>query len=200
MLNSYMNYTLQNMMSGEWLEGETLTRGNFNKSFMDQFVDCVIELHSINFKQAKEFGFYNSANDRKMQIVVDNLEGIDSFTSDAISEFNQIKEDLYYNTLIHGDIWAGNIIVDDVGNLAGLIDWDNKQVGDPHWDLRNIRRWIGWNGLDKLIDKYNSKTDFKLKREYIVILDKISMCHSRQLNKYRKSVFTEYIKRYPDGF
>ena len=194
-----MDYTLQNMMSGEWLEGETLTKSNFNDNFIDQFVDCVIELHSIDFQQAKEFGFYNSANDRKMQIVVDNLDGIDSFTLDAISEYNQIKEDLYYNTLIHGDIWAGNVIVDNEGNFAGLIDWDNKQVGDPHWDLKNIRRWLGWEGLDKLIDKYNSKTDFKLKREYIVILDKISMCHSRQLNNYRKSVFTEYIKRYPHG-
>lgn len=194
-----MDYTLQNMMSGEWLEGETLTKSNFNDNFIDQFVDCVIELHSIDFQQAKEFGFYNSANDRKMQIVVDNLDGIDSFTLDAISEYNQIKEDLYYNTLIHGDIWAGNVIVDNEGNFAGLIDWDNKQVGDPHWDLKNIRRWLGWEGLDKLIDKYNSKTDFKLKREYIVILDKISMCHSRQLNNYRKSVFTEYIKRYPNG-
>lgn len=199
MLNSYMDYTLQNMMSGDWLEGETLTKSNFNDNFIDQFVDCVIELHSIDFQQAKKFGFYNSANDRKMQIVVDNLDGIDSFTLDAISEYNQIKEDLYYNTLIHGDIWAGNVIVDNVGNFAGLIDWDNKQVGDPHWDLKNIRRWLGWEGLDKLIDKYNSKTDFKLKRDYIVILDKISMCHSRQLNNYRKSVFTEYIKRYPDG-
>lgn len=194
-----MDYTLQNMMSGDWLEGETLTKSNFNDNFIDQFVDCVIELHSIDFQQAKKFGFYNSANDRKMQIVVDNLDGIDSFTLDAISEYNQIKEDLYYNTLIHGDIWAGNVIVDNVGNFAGLIDWDNKQVGDPHWDLKNIRRWLGWEGLDKLIDKYNSKTDFKLKRDYIVILDKISMCHSRQLNNYRKSVFTEYIKRYPDG-
>ncbi len=199
MLNSYMDYTLQNMMSGEWLEGETLTKSNFNDNFIDQFVDCVIELHSIDFQQAKEFGFYNSANDRKMQIVVDNLDGIDSFTLDAISEYNQIKEDLYYNTLIHGDIWAGNVIVDNEGNFAGLIDWDNKQVGDPHWDLKNIRRWLGWEGLDKLIDKYNNKTDFKIKREYIVILDKISMCHSRQLNNYRKSVFTEYIKRYPHG-
>tara|TARA_B100001564_G_scaffold344623_1_gene342389 strand:+ start:788 stop:1375 length:588 start_codon:yes stop_codon:yes gene_type:complete len=194
-----MDYTLQNMMSGEWLEGETLTKSNFNDNFIDQFVDCVIELHSIDFQQAKEFGFYNSANDRKMQIVVDNLDGIDSFTLDAISEYNQIKEDLYYNTLIHGDIWAGNVIVDNEGNFAGLIDWDNKQVGDPHWDLKNIRRWLGWEGLDKLIDKYNNKTDFKIKREYIVILDKISMCHSRQLNNYRKSVFTEYIKRYPHG-
>ena len=102
MLNSYMDYTLQNMMSGDWLEGETLTKSNFNDNFIDQFVDCVIELHSIDFQQAKKFGFYNSANDRKMQIVVDNLDGIDSFTLDAISEYNQIKEDLYYNlSLIH---------------------------------------------------------------------------------------------------
>ena len=186
-----MEYTLESMMSGDWIPGQTLTRTNFNEDFIEQFAECVIELHSQEFEKT---------DTKLMQTVVDNLEHVDSFVTDAISEYNGIKEDLHYNKQLHGDIWAGNIIVDSAGNLAGLIDWDNKQVGDPHWELKNIRRWIGWNGLDKLIDKYNNKTDFKLKREYIVILDKISMCHSRQLNNFHKSVFTEYIKRYPDGF
>ena len=185
-----MVHTLQNMMSGGWLEGERLSVYNYNDNFIEQFVDCIIELHSQNFEKT---------NIKLMQSVVDNLEHVDSFVTDAISEYNTIKENLQYNTKIHGDIWAGNVIVDSKGNFAGLIDWDNLQIGDIHWELRTIRRWIGWEGLDKLIDKYNSKTNCKLNRKNIVILDKISLCHSRQLNKFRKSVFTEYIKRYPDG-
>jgi|TARA_B100000073_G_C23714731_1_gene565540 aminoglycoside phosphotransferase (APT) family kinase protein len=191
MLNTYMVYTLQNMMSGDWIEGKRLSVNNHNDNFVEQFVDCLIELHSQDFKKT---------DIKLMQSVVDNLEHVDSFVTDAISEYNTIKEHLQYNTKIHGDIWAGNVIVDSKGNFAGLIDWDNLQIGDIHWELRTIRRWIGWDGLDKLIDKYNSKTNLKLKKENIVILDKISLCHSRQLNKFRKSVFTEYIKRYPDGF
>ena len=191
MLNTYMAYTLQNMMSGDWIEGKRLSVNNFNNNFIEQFVDCVIELHSQDFEKT---------DIKLMQSVVDNLEHVDTFVTDSISEYNTIKENLQYNTKIHGDIWAGNIIVDSKGNFAGLIDWDNLQIGDIHWELRTIRRWIGWDGLDKLIDKYNSKTNLKLKKENIVILDKISLCHSRQLNKFRKSVFTEYIKRYPDGF
>ena len=186
-----MTYTLHHMMSGNWLEGQTLSLNNFNKKFIDQFVDCVVELHSQE---------YEKTNIKKMQSVVDNLEHVDSFVINAIKEYNNIKDNLHYDTQLHGDIWAGNIIVDKKGNFVGLIDWDNKQVGDIHWDLKNIRRWIGWDGLKLLIDKYNSKTNKNIKEEYIVVLDKISMCHSRQLNKFRKSVFTEYIKRYPDGF
>jgi len=191
MLNTYMVYTLQNMMSGDWIEGKRLSVNNFNNNFIEQFVDCVIELHSQDFEKT---------DIKLMQSVVDNLEHVDTFVTDSISEYNTIKENLQYDTKIHGDIWAGNVIVDSKGNFAGLIDWDNIQIGDIHWELRTIRRWIGWDGLDKLIDKYNSKTNLKLKKENIVILDKISLCHSRQLNKFRKSVFTEYIKRYPDGF
>ena len=46
-----MTYTLQHMMSGNWLEGQTLTLNNFNNKFIDQFVDCVVELHSQKFEK-----------------------------------------------------------------------------------------------------------------------------------------------------
>jgi len=178
-------------MSGQWIDGETLTSSNYNDNFITQLAECIASLHT------SEVGIEGN---RLVHHIVEYLDPVDDFTQTACKEFWDIEENLYYNTILHGDIWAGNIIVDPKGNFAGLIDWNNKQVGDAHWDLRTIRRWIGWRGLDSLINKYNSLTGCnKLNKDYIVILDKISLCHSRQLHNFRKSVFTDYIKRYPNA-
>ena len=83
MLNTYMAYTLQNMMSGDWIEGKRLSVNNFNNNFIEQFVDCVIELHSQDFEKT---------DIKLMQSVVDNLEHVDTFVTDSISEYNTIKE------------------------------------------------------------------------------------------------------------
>jgi thiamine kinase-like enzyme len=190
MVNSSMEYSLKQMMNGEFIEGEILSKTNFNSNFIDQLAECIVQIHKEEFKPSSGL---------LMQTIVEGLDIVDSFTEIAVKEFWDIKDNLKYDTCLHGDIWAGNVIIDSKGNLAGLIDWDNKQVGDPHWDLRAIRRWIGWEGLDRLINKYNNLTNIELKQDYIVILDKISICHSRQRTRFRKSVFTEYIKRYPNA-
>lgn len=35
------------------------------------------------------------------------------------------------SSLLHMDVWAQNILVDDQGSLTGLIDWDRALWGDP---------------------------------------------------------------------
>ena len=37
--------------------------------------------------------------------------------------------------LTHGDIGPEHVLVSDRGDLAGVIDWGDLQVGDPAWDL-----------------------------------------------------------------
>jgi len=34
-------------------------------------------------------------------------------------------------SLLHMDIWSQNILVDDAGELTGLVDWDRALWGDP---------------------------------------------------------------------
>lgn len=37
--------------------------------------------------------------------------------------------------LVHGDLYARHLLVDDAGNLTGVIDWGDVHLGDPAVDL-----------------------------------------------------------------
>jgi aminoglycoside phosphotransferase (APT) family kinase protein len=39
------------------------------------------------------------------------------------------------DTLVHGDLYAGNLLVDETGRLTGVIDWGDMHLGDPASDL-----------------------------------------------------------------
>lgn len=49
--------------------------------------------------------------------------------------------------LMHGDAGPANLLVDDAGQLAGLLDWEDAMVGDPIFELASCasfqpeRRW-----------------------------------------------------------
>lgn len=36
---------------------------------------------------------------------------------------------------LHGDFYLDNILVSDVGTIAGLLDWEAARLGDPLWEL-----------------------------------------------------------------
>ena len=45
---------------------------------------------------------------------------------------------------VHGDLYARHLLVDDTGELAGVIDWGDVHRGDPALDLS-----IGWSFLPR---------------------------------------------------
>ena len=185
-----MVYDLLDMITGEWLEGETLTRDNYGKNFISQLADLMVEIHTTKVPNYKVID---------IQSVVGGLIQVDSFVHDCLLHWNNtLRYNLNQSVFLHGDIHAGNTIVDD-GNLQGLIDWEHCAYGDPHWDFRMIRRWIGWDNLDKLLFLYNASTGYNCKREYIEMLDKISLCNSRQIRGFKKTVFDDYINHWPDN-
>ena len=168
--------SLDDMIKGEWIEGEQLeTPGPL---FIKQLADLLVELHTSSY--AKE--------PSPMWDVVDDLVNWnmkDNYCEDALYDLYAIKSELRGSVSLHGDLWRQNILVDEEGNLNGLRDWETLSIGDPHWDFRMIRRWIGWEGLDKLLFLYNCSVDWHCNRTYIEILDRISISHSIRIRKER---------------
>ena len=169
--------SLKEMIGGAWIEGEQLSTPG--PKFIQQLADLLAELHKSS---------YASANLNRMWESVDNLvkSEKDKFCEDALYDLYAIKSKLgRVNACIHGDLWRQNILVDKDGNLNGLRDWESLSYGDPHWEFRMIRRWIGWDGLDKLLYLYNCQVDWQVHRTYVEILDRISICHSIRIRKER---------------
>jgi len=176
--------SLDYMIKGGWIEGEQLR--NPGSEFIEQLANLLVELHSL--PHGPDFATYDDIPESNMRDVVEDLVNWlerDTFTEDALYDFYAIKNNLDKRFYLHGDLWRQNILVDKEGNLNGLRDWESLSYGDPHWDFRMIRRWIGWEGLDKLLFLYNCSVDWNCNRTYIDILDRISICNSIKIRKER---------------
>lgn len=66
-------------------------------------------------------------------------EGALRDTLRTLFPLNQVNE----STLLHGDFWAGNLIWRD-GQLVGVIDWEDAEIGDPLSDLSVTRLEMLW--------------------------------------------------------
>lgn len=176
--------SLDYMIKGGWIEGEQLR--NPGSEFIEQLANLLVELHSL--PHGPDFATYDDIPESNMRDVVYDLVNWlerDTFTEDALYDFYAIRNNLDKRFYLHGDLWRQNILVDEEGNLNGLRDWESLSYGDPHWDFRMIRRWIGWQGLDKLLFLYNCSVDWNCNRTYIDILDRISICNSIKIRKER---------------
>ena len=169
--------SLKEMIDGAWIEGEMLTEPGDN--FVGQLADLLAELHQSSYASSK-----SNMGDCIQDLV--EWKEKDTFCEDALYDLYAIKSKLSRTYVcLHGDLWKQNILVDEEGNLNGLRDWEALSYGDPHWDFRMIRRWIGWEGLDKLLYSYNCQVDWHVHRTYVEILDRISICHSIRIRKER---------------
>lgn len=63
--------------------------------------------------------------------------------------------------LLHGDYWPGNVLWQN-GKLAGVIDWEDAQFGEPLADLANARLELLWafgeDAMRSFTDVYRSVT------------------------------------------
>lgn len=171
--------SLKEMIDGAWIEGEMLATPG--PKFIEQLADILAEIHTL------PHGYASVPKSPMLDVVSDLViwKKKDTFTEDALYDYYAIRRNLDKKVYLHGDLWKQNILVDKDGNLNGLRDWETFSYGDPHWDFRMIRRWIGWDGLDKLIFFYNCQVDWNVNHSYIEILDRISICHSIRIRKDR---------------
>ena len=176
--------SLDYMIKGEWIDGSELY--NPGPKFIEQLADLLAELHSL--PHGPDFATYDDIPESNMRDVVEDLVNWlerDTFTEDALYDFYAIRNNLDKRFYLHGDLWRQNILVDEEGNLNGLRDWESLSYGDPHWDFRMIRRWIGWEGLNELLWRYNRQVEWNCVQAYIDILDRISICNSIKIRQER---------------
>ncbi len=68
-----------------------------------------------------------------------------------------LADDSYWpleTTVVHGDLYAGHVMVDRDGRVRGLIDWTEARLGDPAIDLVGHIKGFGIEALPALIEAY----------------------------------------------
>ncbi len=72
--------------------------------------------------------------------------------------------------LCHGDLWFGNMLVDDDGGLAGLVDFDRIAMAPPDYDLDMLLRFwrYPWNFVPEQLEAtYETPLDLELLTPFV---------------------------------
>lgn len=59
-----------------------------------------------------------------------------------------------FTTIVHGDLYAGHILVNSADEVTGIIDWTEAEIGDPSIDFCSHLMLFGEGGLERLIGFY----------------------------------------------
>ncbi|MFN3650587.1 MAG: macrolide 2'-phosphotransferase [Armatimonadota bacterium] len=59
-----------------------------------------------------------------------------------------------FSVLIHGDLYAAHVLVDDESRALGILDWTEARVGDPAADFMFHLMGFGEEGFDRLVREY----------------------------------------------
>lgn len=83
---------------------------------------------------------------------------INSVIERAEKYLNEVTEP----SLVHFDVWVGNIFVSKTHNFQGLIDWERAMWGDPVGDFISLNLFKDFEKNEYLLKGYNSVTPFEV--------------------------------------
>lgn len=72
-------------------------------------------------------------------------------------------------SLVHGDLYRGNVIIDKTGSLLnGIIDWGTACLGDPAIDFAALAVDFGISEIEDMLSRYKGRIDsnFRQRMEF----------------------------------
>lgn len=84
---------------------------------------------------------------RKLERLLDSLA-----SDEALYRFDPVPR--------HGDPWYANVLVDEHGRLAGVIDWEGLDLGDPAWEA-TAQVYLGAAFVERFLDAYGADDAFR---------------------------------------
>jgi macrolide phosphotransferase len=124
---------------------------------------AIAALHAIEPEAAAAAGlpvFAPREVREKWRSDLDRVEAAFDVAPALLTELRAWTEDDGYwpdfTTLIHGDLYAGHVMVDPDGRATGIIDWTEARVADPAVDLAGHVRAFGEDALPALVHAYEA--------------------------------------------
>lgn len=131
--------------------------------------------------------------------LIDDVVAVGAYTdSEAATLRGLLEENAWaFNreipaSLLHMDIWAQNILVDDRGRVTGLVDWDRALWGDPEiefavLDYCAISEPAFWRGYGRERDR-STETRVRGVFYYLYEVQKYIVIHALRRNNWASAI------------
>lgn len=134
-----------------------------SKKFLQDLARTLVCLHQIPHAEARLFGIKTLDHTEERRQLVSELDrvrrelGLRADLEDRLRSWIS-KTDLWpdFSTVVHGDLYAGHILVDSDGHITGVIDWSEVEIRDPSVDFSGHLAVFGEDSLHKLIEEYKN--------------------------------------------
>ena len=101
---------------------------------------------------------------------------LDTYRINSILErADKYLQEVTKPSLVHFDVWVGNIFVSKTHNFQGLIDWERAMWGDPVGDFISLNLFHNFARNEYLIKGYNSVTPFEITESVMIRADLLRM-------------------------
>lgn len=122
---------------------------------------ALVALHQVPIEKAREAGLTVHEAHELRQTMKQRMNAVKAKIGVGDSLWNRwqtwIENDAMWpekTGLIHGDVHAGHILIDESSNVTGLIDWTEAKVSDLSNDFVVLYKTFGDEGLELLINAY----------------------------------------------
>lgn len=129
--------------------------------FCSTLAQALVALHAIPVEEAMAAGFAYSSPAQARQIFLNDLERVKEEIGIGAELEHRWRTWLGDDSLwpsfsvpVHGDLYAGHILVDESERVSGIIDWTESEVSDPSIDFSGHFLGFGKTGLENLIAAY----------------------------------------------
>jgi macrolide phosphotransferase len=123
----------------------------------------LFDLHRIPFPEAADLGLEALTVKQIRQELLDDIEEVKREIGLSIELETRWRtwidtDDFWpdFTTFVHGDLYAGHILSDAVGNISGIIDWSEARLSDSSIDFSGHLAVFGVKALKELISEYGA--------------------------------------------
>lgn len=120
-------------------------------------------LHAFPLKEAVEGGLRATMPGEVRERVARDIDKVRSAFTIATSLEHRwrawLDDDASWpghSVVVHGDLYAGHILVNEKDEVTGMIDWTEAEIGDPSIDFSAHLLLFGEQGLDRLLRHYEA--------------------------------------------
>lgn len=129
--------------------------------FVPSLAKVLVDLHEIPIQKAKSLGIKSLTPEMVRQEILDRVDLVKKDVGIGPELERRWRKWLdndrlwpEFTTFIHGDLYAGHILSTTEGDITGIIDWSEGQVGDPSMDFSGHVAVFGVESLKELITEY----------------------------------------------